>query len=181
MAASRVFAVLVVACLANAVRPVVAAEAVNGRVRTSNGGIAALVRQAHEQSRTFRSLVATINASDGIVFIEPGRCKHGRRACFVTVTMAGHTRVLWVKLDTRGADQELMGLIGHELQHTVEVLAAPRVNSPIAMYAFYSQQADTQRGGPVFETQAAIQAGESVRAEVRHARAPSTAARRENP
>ena len=136
------------------------------RVRTSNAAIAALVQHATQTSRTFRGLVDTINASDGIVYIEDGRCSHGRRACFVAVTRAGELRILWVKLDTRGGDDDLIELIGHELRHTVEVLAAPRVTSAFAMYFFYSQSADTRRSGAVFETLAAIKAGEAVRAEI---------------
>jgi hypothetical protein len=42
-------------------------EAAIGRVRSSNAAIAALIQQAGERSKTFRSLVEAINASDGIV------------------------------------------------------------------------------------------------------------------
>jgi hypothetical protein len=144
-----------------------AGETTSGRVRPGNAAIAALVHQAGEASPTFRRLVERIDAGDGLVVIREGRCKHGRRACLVTVTMAGTTRVLWITLDTRDTAPVLMGLIGHELQHALEVLAEPGVTTAIAMFAFYNRAADTQRGGPVFETQAAITAGETVLAEVR--------------
>jgi hypothetical protein len=97
------------------------------RVRTSNADIAALIRHASERSTSFRTLIDAITASDGIVLIEEGKCGRGMRACFVTVTMAGPPRMLWVKLGLQGVDCDLMGLIGHELQHTVEVLGDPSV------------------------------------------------------
>jgi hypothetical protein len=125
-----------------------------------------LIRQATAQSDTFRKLVDAINASDGLVFIEEGKCGNGMRSCFVNVTMAGTHRILWVMVDPRGRDCEVMGLIGHELRHTVEVLAAPKVTNASAMYLFYSQQADSV-AGPAFETSAAQRAGETVRTEVR--------------
>ena len=61
-------------------------------VRSSSLAITALIQQASERSQTFRGLVATINASDGIVYVEEGACGHSVRACFVTVTMAGPSR-----------------------------------------------------------------------------------------
>jgi hypothetical protein len=48
-------------------------QSVPGRhVRSSNSELIALIDQAGERSATFRSLVDTINASDSIVFVEPG-------------------------------------------------------------------------------------------------------------
>src|SRR4029077_18116505 len=112
-------------------------------------------------------LIDTIKASDGIVLIEEGKCGRGMRACFVTVTMAGPNRMLWVKLDLRGVDCDLMGLIGHELQHTVEVLGDPSLTDITSMSFSYSNKSDGRSGGPAFETDAAIKTGEAVRAEVR--------------
>jgi hypothetical protein len=137
------------------------------RVRSSNATIAALIKQAVERSKTFRGLVETINASDGIVYVEEGTCCHGVRACFVTVTVAGPNRILRVKVDTRQADSDLMWLIGHELRHTVEVLSDRTVTSQVDLYFFYGHMGQEQNGGRSFETAAAIEAGEAIRAEVR--------------
>ena len=73
------------------------------RVRSSSPAIVALIGQAAERSETFRRLVETIDASDGIVYVEEGRCRHGVRACFVAVTEAGPNRLLHVIVDTRKA------------------------------------------------------------------------------
>jgi hypothetical protein len=135
-------------------------------VRTGNAAIATLIQHASERSVTFRGLLNTINASDGIVFIEEGVCGHGMKACFVNVTMAGRHRMLWVMVRPRGNDCEIMGLIGHELRHTVEVLSEPTVTGTAAMYFFYTKLANAG-SSPAFETLAALGTGDAVSTEVR--------------
>jgi hypothetical protein len=136
-------------------------------VRTSSAVIARLIEQAAERSQTFKGLVDPVNASDGIVYIEKGDCTHGVRSCFVNVTMAGRHRMLWVKVDLRGVDCDVMGLLGHELRHTLEVLSDPQVTDFSAMYFFYSRELAPGSTFP-FETAVAKRTGEAVRAEVRH-------------
>jgi hypothetical protein len=134
-------------------------------VRSTSAIIGPLIQLAIERSQTFRNVIQTISASDGIVYIEEGACGLGRQSCFVNVTKAGPNRILWVMVNTRGNDCDIMGLIGHELQHTVEVLGDPRVADFAAMYNFYSREADPGRNFP-FETTEAKRVGEAVRAEV---------------
>ena len=155
--------------LAGAGRPAAAADGnapAMTRVRSSHASIVRVLKQASDRSKAFRSLVETINASDGTVYVQEGKCGHGVRACLVTVTMAGANRNLWVKVDTRVADGDLMGLIGHELQHTIEVLSDRTVTSGLAMYYFYLRKGALSKG-LTFETDAALEAGEAVRTEVR--------------
>lgn len=154
-------------------RPAQAADAAApglARVRSSNAAITALIGQATERSETFRAIVATINASDGIVYVEEGKCGHGVRACFVAVTKAGATRFLRVKVDTDKADWDLMGSIGHELRHTIEVLGNPKVDNNASMFFFYDGIA-THGTTSAFETAAAINAGNAVRTEARKSQA----------
>ena len=142
-------------------------QSVPGRhVRSSNSELIALIDRAGERSATFRSLVDTINASDSIVFVEPGKCGHGVRACFVSVTAADSHRYMRVVVDTRKADWDLMGSIGHELRHTIEVIEQPSIRSNAGKYFFYAQNGTN--GTPTArETQAAVDAGNTVRDEVR--------------
>jgi hypothetical protein len=143
-------------------------------VRSSNPAIGALIREAAERSATFRGLVETIDASDGIVYVESGQCGHGVRACLAGVTGARGHRILHIKVDIRKAEWDLMGSIGHELRHAVEVLGEPTVTSNAAMYLFYKRIG--QRGTrSAFETRDAFEAGEAVRAEVRRALRPAQA------
>ena len=151
-------------------RPAVAAGVdppVNPRVRSSNPSLATAIRQAIELSRAFRGLVETISVSDGTVYVQEGQCGHGVRTCLVTVTMAGANRNLWVKVDARLKDLDLMGSIGHELQHAIEVLSDRTVTSNVAMFFFYQRTGRPHPKHLAFETDAAIQAGEAVRNEIR--------------
>jgi len=137
------------------------------RVRSSSRSLLALIARTTEQSQTFRRLVETIDASDGLVYVEPGVCKHGVRACLVNVKSAGGQRVLFVKVYIRRTDRALMAAIGHELQHAVEVLNDPTVTDQPTMYFFYKRNRDRVGTSTAFETQAAIKAGEDVGEEVR--------------
>jgi hypothetical protein len=88
------------------------------------------------------------------------------RACFVSVAEAGAYRYMRVVVDTRKADWDLMGSIGHELRHTVEVIGNPSVRNNVNKHFFY-EQIGTHGTATALETQAAVDAGNTVRAEVR--------------
>ena len=72
--------------------------------------------------------------------------------------------MLRILVDARKVDKELVASIGHELQHAVEVLREPRIRNNHDIYNFYQREAPTDKGR--FETEAAIQAGLDVLAEV---------------
>jgi hypothetical protein len=139
------------------------------RVRSVNTVIADLIQQGIRSSPTFQGLVSAIDASDGLVYVENGRCDHGVRAClWMTVTLSGPHRVLRVFVNEKSNDRELIASIGHELRHAVEVLSHPAVRSDSAMVALYQQEGRVRDLS--FETQAAIDAGTAVGDEVRHRR-----------
>ncbi len=160
---------LMVTGLAGAARMTEAADetaSAGTHVRSSSPAIRALIVQATEQSGTFRRMVETINASDSVVYVEEGTCRRGMRACFVNITGARGRRYLWVKIDVRRADRNVMASIGHELRHTIEVLDAPNVSSGAAMFMFYMREGSKLRSG-AFETVAAVKAGDTVHTEVK--------------
>ncbi len=80
--------------------PACASEPPMMRVR-SNGDpvVAKLLDDAFERSATFRRLVETINDTDGIVYIEQGKCGSGFHCLLMSVTVAGPNRVLHVRVD----------------------------------------------------------------------------------
>jgi hypothetical protein len=136
-------------------------------VRSASPALIAMIQEATDRSATFRGLVETINGSDSIVFVNEGDCRHGVRACFVSVTATKTGRYMFVLVDTRKADWDLMGSIGHELRHTIEVIETPHVRDNVAKFFFYEQNGVPGRAGGARETQAAIDAGNTVRSEVR--------------
>jgi hypothetical protein len=143
------------------------------RVRSHHPAIASLIERAAERSKTFRDLVEAIDMSNGIVYVEEGQCgRHIVKSCVAAVTQTATNRILVVKMDIRHADGELMGLIGHELRHAVEILAEPSVVDATSMYFLY-QRIGGRGAYTAFETQAAVAAGDAVRAEVSRYRRPA--------
>ncbi len=140
----------------------------DARVRGSSQRLVAAISDATEGSQTFRGLVDQIGRTDGIVYVMEGQCQHGVRACLVlSMTVMGANRVLWVRIDPRKTDRDLMGSIGHELQHALEVLSHVSIRSDSAMTLLYKKEGSKE--GDHFETEAAIKAGNAVRAELREA------------
>jgi hypothetical protein len=136
------------------------------RVRSASPAIAVAIREGTERSATFRRLVDTIESTNGLVYVEEGLCGHSVRACLVlSIKVAGPYRMLRILVDTRKADRELIGSIGHELQHAVEVLSDPSVTDYYKVYSFYQREGPT--GSDRFETLAAVRAGLEVLAEAR--------------
>ena len=155
--------------IALAIADTVGAEplsSVGSRVRSSSPAIVAAIATATEQSPTFRALIDAINASDGIVYLEEDRCGHGVRACLAALTLAGANRVLRIHVGKYPSALSLMAVIGHELRHAIEVLSNRDIKSTVSMQQFYLRQGSRRLGGAI-ETNAAIAAGESVRAELR--------------
>ncbi len=140
------------------------------RVRSSHPFIRGVIDEAIEASPTFRKVVAAIAATDGIVYVEEGVCRHGVRACLsLSVTPSAGFRFLRVLVDvhsasTRQARQDLMGTIGHELWHALEVLGDPTLTTTAAVFQFYAREAPTVR--EAFETKAAVSIGHGIRREV---------------
>jgi hypothetical protein len=142
------------------------------RVRTTDSTIANLIARASDRSATFRHVVEVIDATDGIVYVEPGRCRHSVRACLVlTMQIAGPNRLLRILVDSRKVDCNLMASIGHELWHAIEVLREPSITNDAALFLFYMREGHhTGRDGDplgAWETNAALQTGLNVLAELK--------------
>ena len=137
------------------------------RVRdVGDPAIAALIADATVRSVTFRRLVAEIDDSDGIVYVERGVCGHSARACLShSVVVAGPHRILRVIVNTRRDRDELLAALGHELRHAVEVLSRPQLRTMSAVLFFYQHEGSAVDGR--YETQAALDAEVAVMTEVK--------------
>jgi len=132
MAAAAILAVSQASMAAESSTAALDVPADHGHVRSDSPAINAAIRDALDRSAAFRQLVATINASDSYVFVNEGKCGHGVRACFVNVRSAGLHRYLFVRIDSRKTDGELIGSIGHELRHTAAVEAGNAVRAEVS-------------------------------------------------
>ena len=142
-----------------------AAHALQPRVRSSHAYIRAMIEEAAQRSATFRHLLEAIDATDGIVYVEQGECRHSVRACLsLSVTPTAEFRFLRVLVDARQPDWEVMASIGHELRHAIEVLADSSLKTTEAIFLFYVREGVTM--GSTFETTAAVKAGDAVKSEV---------------
>ena len=131
---------------------------VNQRVRSENPAIAAAIESAAARSETLRRLIEAIDATDGLVYVEEGKCGHSVRACLLlSIKVAGPYRLLRIVVDLRKVGRDLGSSVGHELQHAVEVLSNPHITTNYQMYHFFNRVGPTGQGR--FETLAAIETG----------------------
>jgi len=153
--------VVAVVLVSGATGTIHAQSDVKPRVRSTDPAIVAAIAEGTTRSATFRSLVQTIERTDGIVYVERGRCGHGVTSCLsLSVVPAGDFRLLRILVDDVRTISTLIATIGHELQHAIELLTEPSVRTMTAAYNYYLREAPT--GRDVFETTAAISAGLAV-------------------
>jgi hypothetical protein len=157
---------MLVCALALLARGADAQEVAPPRVRSHSPVVAAAIAEGVEHSKTFRTLIDAIEATDGLIYVDYGKCGNNRLACLhLSVVVSGPFRILRILVSPRIAPScRLTGSIGHELQHSLEALSNPHITSWKEMFADFFQTSRTASG--VFETEAARQIGERVETEV---------------
>src|SRR5204863_5780985 len=105
---------------------VAAQDSPSRHVRASEPQILALIDAGLSRSATFRSVVATLDASDVIVYIHQkrGRESLGGYMAHRVVARGGY-RYLQIAIETRGPHGRLVPLLAHELQHAIEIARSP--------------------------------------------------------
>jgi len=126
------------------------------------------------KSPTFRRLVSRLEQSDVIVYVRLGwdLPQHiGGRLHFLAVH--GESRYLVVDLNRAVAQTALVALLGHELQHAVEVAEDLDVTSPADLRVLY-RRVGIQTGADRYDSIAARRAGYDVLREEAASRRHST-------
>ena len=121
-----------------------------------------LVARGLEKSPTFKRLVSRLEQSDVIVYVRLGwdlPLHIGGRLHFLAVH--GESRYLVVDLNRALARSALVALLGHELQHAVEVAEARDVTSPADLRVLY-RRVGIQTGPDRYDSIAARRAGYDV-------------------
>lgn len=141
-------------------------EAPTRHIRTTDHAVRKLMRRGFRESPTFADLVTRLQRSDVIVYIEdvprlPGALE-GR---MMMLPKSHGYRYVRIQVALRGAPEDSIAVLGHELQHAVEVADAVEVANTEALRRLY-QRIGTRTGPHVYDTVAAQEAGRNVRREL---------------
>jgi hypothetical protein len=122
---------------------IVSQDSPDRHVRASDPKILRLIRAGLSRSKTFRGLIATLDQSDVIVYIEPKLTGRKDLAGYLVhnVVAQGGYRYLHIVIDTRGSERRLVSLLAHELQHSVEVAQAPDARDAESMERMFDRLA----------------------------------------
>jgi hypothetical protein len=125
-----------------------------------------LVTHASARSSVVRALMDAIEATDVVVYVtvEP-LPEHQRSAYLSFLTAGGGLRYLVVKVDWVASPWEAIALLAHELQHAMEIAAAPEVRDAASLASLYSH-IGWRSGEGQWETSRARGAGERARREL---------------
>jgi len=147
-----------------------AREMVPSQLRPLSCRTAAIVANGLVRSATFRGLVDKVGQLNGIVYItdryyvnsQTRRVMSG--ALSHSVSLAGAHRVLHLMVAPESGDRQLITM-AHELQHAIEVLEAPGVDTEAAVDQLF-KRIGVQVSAGVMETQAALDAERAVAREL---------------
>jgi len=96
------------------------------------------IRVGASASKTFRKLLARLASSDLIVYVEiVDRIIGGAAGHLYFVTAAAGVRYVRIEVVADGTVGEMVTLLGHELQHAVEIADARQVRDPQSMARLY--------------------------------------------
>jgi hypothetical protein len=102
----------------------------------------------------------------------------GVQLCPLPRTLLGEARIVTATPDVRhvririkipNATDALISVLGHELQHATALAAARKVRDAEAQARLYRRIGDERHSGGYFETEAALDIGRVVAAEIGHA------------
>lgn len=140
-------------------------------LRPTNRFLRKLIDDGLTQSATLRDLVTRLHSLNAIVYLDSGMPLGANtigRTRFMAAT--GDFRYLRLDLDDRLPRADLIALLGHELQHALEIAEHRWVVDEPTLITMYKQIASAHGALPGnkhwFETDAAIEIGRKVYCEV---------------
>jgi hypothetical protein len=152
----------------------VMSEAAAYHVRTTDPRVQDWLRFGAADSQTFRSLLNLLGESDLIVHVQVvGRLSTAGQTYFVTSTAS--VRYVRVEVVAGGSAKEMVALIGHELQHAVEIAQQPRIRDRQSLSVFYRSMAGNSTTSTEYDSAAARLMEDRVRRELWGARLESHA------
>ena len=142
------------------------ADPIGARVRGATPRMARLIEDATRRSSTFASLVTALNRTDVIVYVQETKdLPSGVDGQLAVTTSRGGQRYLRAQVISGLGLKETISIVGHELQHAIEVAEHGEVRDSHSLAALYRTIGlEAPRGR--FDTAAARTIGKRVRAEL---------------
>ena len=138
------------------------------QVRAVDSRASVAIADGLRRSPTFAGLIAAINRSDVIVYVESVHTLPATIAGRMLLsTKNSGFRYVRIQVSKRLIDEELISTIGHELQHAIEVAEHPHVHSAAALIELYRRIGAGSSTFQRYETEAARRIGALVRKELR--------------
>lgn len=147
-----------------------AAVARSASVRTADRRLRTLIDRGARTSPTFRALLARLDRSDVVVYVQceaPVRPGLAGRLTFVSA--AGGYRYVLVRVVAAGSTAQQIAILAHELRHAVEIADAPQVVDVDSLAHEYRRIGHLTRAQDhvvAFDSDAAVEAGYQVLAEL---------------
>jgi hypothetical protein len=139
------------------------------RLRLTDSRLEQVVGHGRRQSPSFQALLDQLDATDLVVYVECARLPARVDGQLTFVTAAAGARYVLVRIAWDLALARKIAILGHELQHALEIARSPDVVSAETMAAAYQRFGFIRnRGGKrvEFDSVAAIDAGMAISREL---------------
>lgn len=137
------------------------------RVRATQGEVYGLIARGMRRSATFAALMAELDHTDLIVYVER---VHNLPAVIagrlLLVSATREQRYLRIQIGTGGTTADAIATLAHELQHALELGSSPDVRDQEALARFYQRIGHHSVGQHTYDTRAAQNTGKRVRREM---------------
>jgi hypothetical protein len=139
-------------------------------IRTTEPRLRALIAEGLRASPTFRAIVDRLMGTDVIVMLHCDPAAPPQIDGRLTIaSKSGGYRYLMVRVRAIGHRGQMLGLLAHELRHAVEIADTAAIVDSASLAREYERLGYERRvgsAGPTFDTDAAVDAGYQVLAEV---------------
>jgi hypothetical protein len=137
------------------------------RVRATDPRVQSLLLEGMRRSATFSTLLTALNRTDVIVYVERLMTLPKETLGRLTIVpIAGPQRYLRIQIRADLSVNEAIALIGHEMQHALEVAGHTEVKDAGGLIKLYERIGHPSGGEHVYDTTAAKDTGRQVRREL---------------
>lgn len=136
------------------------------RVRALDPVLEAILASGVERSATVGALLAALQDSDVIVqIVSSSAMPLSTPARLRLVPKTGEFRFLRIDVRLEGSEDDLIMILGHELQHALEIASAPEVRDDRALIRLY-ERIGHRDGEYQFDSEAAHATSRQIRREL---------------